>query len=392
MRTNSTNLFLVSVCGLLACFGCHTSSQKLADNSTETAIVQQPALPDSNNFKQTVQGKQVDLFILKNSKNFRVAITNYGGRIVSVLVPAKKGNTIDVVLGYDSLKSYLKPKEPYFGALIGRYGNRIAKGKFSINGKSYQLNINDGVNTLHGGFNGFYSKVWNAKQVSPQSLELTYTSKDGEGGYPGELKVKVIYTVTDDNAIKIDYYATTDKETIVNLTNHAYFNLSGAGSSTITDHLLQINAAYFTPIDPTLIPTGKLQPVKGTPFDFTAAKAINSDIDLQNDQLKNGKGYDHNFVLNTNDGSKPIATVFSPKTGIAMEVYTTEPGLQFYSGNFLTGKDHDGKGKAAYNHRSAFCLETQHFPDSPNKSTFPSTILKPGETYHTNTSYKFFIK
>jgi aldose 1-epimerase len=389
MRTNSTSLILASAWGTIFCLGCHAPAQKNVQSVADTVVLQAPKLPDPNNFKQTVQGKQVELYVLKGKNNFQVAITNYGGRIVSILVDSKSGTPVDVVLGYDNLKSYQKPKEPYFGALIGRYGNRIARGKFSINGKTYQLDINDGINTLHGGFNGFYSKVWDAKQLSSQKLELSYFSKDGEGGYPGNLSVKVTYSISDDNALQINYEATTDKATIINLTNHAYFNLSGAGSSTITDHLLQIDAAAFTPIDTTLIPTGKLQPVKGTPFDFTAAKSIGADISRQNDQLKNGKGYDHNFVLNKKDPNKPVATVYSPKSGITMEVYTAEPGLQFYSGNFLTGKDHDGKGNAAYGYRSAFCLETQHFPDSPNEASFPGTILKPGATYHTSTTYKF---
>ncbi len=251
------------------------------------------------------------------------------------------------------------------------------------------MDINDGVNTLHGGFSGFFSRVFTAKQVNDQQLELTYISKDGEGGYPGNLTVKVSYTLTDDNGVKIEYTATTDKTTIVNLTNHAYFNLNGAGSKTITDNLLKIDADAFTPVDTTLIPTGKLQPVKGTPFDFTSFKAIGKDIGQPDEQLKNGKGYDHNFVLNKHDISQSVATVKSAETGIVMDVYTQEPGLQFYSGNFLTGKTNDGKGGAAYNYRSALCLETQHFPDSPNQPAFPSTVLKPGETYHTVTIYKF---
>ena len=393
MSANSTKFFLALAWAGLLFPGCKSAStNKESNGNADSTVIKTAAIPDSNGFKQNVQGKEVKLFVLKNSGNFQVAITNYGGRVVSMLVPDKDGKPVDVVLGYDSLKSFQKPKEPFFGALIGRYGNRIAKGKFAIDGKNYQLDINDGVNTLHGGFNGFYAKVWDAKQVSPKSLELSYKSKDGEGGYPGNLTVKVVYTVTDDNALKIDYEATTDKTTIVNLTNHAYFNLSGAGSPTITDHLLQINAAAITPIDTTLIPTGKLMPVKNTPFDFTTAKAIGADINKQDEQLKNGKGYDHNFVLDKNAANKPVATVVSPKTGIKMEVYTTEPGLQFYSGNFLTGKDHDGKGGAAYAYRSAFCLETQHFPDSPNESSFPSTSLKPGEVYHTSTTYKFLSK
>jgi aldose 1-epimerase len=392
MRANSTILFLAPACIMLLCFGCKNSLQKQNQSTTDTIITQPVSLPAANNFKQNVQGKQVSLFVLKNNNNFQVAITNYGGRVVSLLVPDKKGNLVDVVLGYNDLKSYQKPKEPYFGAIIGRYGNRIARGKFTLDGKTHQLEINDGVNTLHGGFNGFYAKVWDVKQLSPKSLELSYHSKDGEGGYPGNLDVKVIYTITDDNALKIDYSAVTDKATLVNLTNHAYFNLSGAGSATITDHVLQINADAVTPVDLTLIPTGKLMPVKGTPFDFTAAKAIGADINAPNDQLKNGKGYDHNFVLNKSDSNKPVASVYSPKTGIAMEVYTTEPGLQFYSGNFLTGKDRDGKGNVVYGYRSAFCLETQHFPDSPNEPSFPSTVLKPGNKYQTSTTYRFFNK
>ena len=388
----STRLFFAFACGALlftACKSPATNSGVAAADSTKSATA---AIPDSANFKQTVDGKPVNLYVLKNDSNFQVAITNYGGRIVSMLVNGKDKKPVDVVLGYDSLKSYQKPKEPYFGALIGRYGNRIAKGKFTLDGKAYQLDINDGVNTLHGGFHGFFAQVWDAKQLSAQKLELTYVSKDGEGGYPGKLSVKVTYTVTKDNGLQIDYEATTDKTTLVNLTNHAYFNLSGAGSETITDNVLQIDADNITPVDTTLIPTGKLMPVKGTPFDFTAAKAIGAAIGETNEQLKNGKGYDHNFALNKNDGTKPVATVSSPKTGITMEVYTVEPGLQFYSGNFLTGKSHDGKGGVAYGYRSAFCLETQHFPDAPNEPSFASTVLKPGATYRTSTTYKFVTK
>ncbi|MDO3627178.1 aldose epimerase family protein [Mucilaginibacter sp. BT774] len=388
MKTNSAILICASIFGATICQSCESSSKK-ATPAGDTSIARTVCLPDAKNFKQSINGKQADLYILKNSQ-VQVAITNYGGRVVSIIVPDKNGSPVDVVLGYQDLKYYQKPKEPYFGALIGRYGNRIAKGKFTLDGKMYQLDINDGVNTLHGGFSGFFSKVWDARQVSPQILELSYKSKDGEGGYPGNLDVKVTYTLTDDNGLKIDYSAVTDKATLVNLTNHAYFNLSGAGNTTITDHLLQINADAITPIDSTLIPTGKLMPVKGSPFDFIKAKTIGADIDKQDEQLKNGKGYDHNFVLNKTDG--PVATVYSPKTGISMQIYTTEPGLQFYSGNFLNGKDHDGKCDDAYGYRSAFCLETQHFPDSPNETSFPSTVLRPGTTYRTSTTYKFLNK
>ena len=386
---NNQNLLLILSCStalFAACSGNPKATNSTAKDSV-SATTQQ--IPDSASFTADVQGQKVKLFTLKNNSGATVAITNYGGRLVSLLVPDKDGKATDVILGYDSLKSYQKPKEPYFGAIIGRYGNRIAKGKFILDGKAYQLDINDGVNTLHGGFNGFYGKVFSAKQLSASQLELTYVSKDGEGGYPGNLTATVVYTLAPDNSLKIEYKATTDKPTIVNLTNHAYFNLNGAGSPTITDNILQINADAFLPVDTTLIPTGKLQPVKGTPFDFTTSKTIGKDIGTADEQLKNGKGYDHNFVLNKHDLTTPVATVKSTQTGITMEVYTEEPGLQFYSGNFLTGESKDGKGSIAYPYRSAFCLETQHFPDAPNQPAFASTVLKPGQTYHTVTIYKF---
>ena len=343
---------------------------------------------DSVQYDAIISGKAVKLYTLKNGNGVSVSITNYGGRVVSFMVPDKNDKLTDVVLGYDSISSYRKKGEPFFGALIGRYGNRIGKGKFILEGKAYQLQLNDGTNTLHGGTDGFFGKVWDAKQ-NGQQLELTYSSADGEAGYPGKLDVKVIYTLTDENALQIDYTATTDKTTIVNLTNHAYFNLSGEGSKTILDHELMIAADAITPVDSTLIPTGALLPVKGTSFDFTVAKAIGKDIEMKEEQLKFGKGYDHNFVLKPNDGKTPVAILKSNVTGIKMEVYTTEPGLQFYSGNFLTGVDKDGKGGKSYAHRSALCLETQHFPDAPNHANFASTVLKPGQTYTTSTTYKF---
>jgi len=372
---------------LVGCSG--PAETKLATDSTS---IVKAAAPDAKNFEATINGKAVKLYTLKNSKGASVAITNYGGRVVSLLVPDNKGALTDVVLGYDSVKTYQKPKEPFFGAIIGRYGNRIGKGKFGLDGKAYQLDINDGVNTLHGGFKGFYAQVFDAAQPNDSTLNLTYVSKNGEGGYPGTLTSKVTYTLTADNALKIEYTATTDKTTIVNLTNHAYFNLNGAGDTTILDNIVRIDADNITPVDTTLIPTGKLQPVKSTPFDFTTAKAIGANINDKDEQLKNGKGYDHNFALNKHDISKSIATVSSPKTGIVMDIYTDEPGLQFYSGNFLTGATNDGKGGKAYPHRSAFCMETQHFPDAPNQPAFTSTVLKPGQTYHTITIYKFGSK
>ncbi|WP_113654667.1 aldose epimerase family protein [Pedobacter namyangjuensis] len=386
---NKRNLALVALAlssFLVACNNPEKSSNSV--NDTTSSVVKL----DTGAYQRTINGKQTNLYQLTNKNGAVVQITNYGGRIMSIVVPDKNGKPTDVALGYDSVQSNQKKGEPFFGALIGRYGNRIAKGKFNVAGKPYQVQVNDGVNTLHGGTDGFYSKVWDAKKINDQTLELTYLSKDGEAGYPGNVNVKVVYTLTEDNALKIDYSATTDKETVLNLTNHAYFNLSGEGNSTITDHELTIAASGFTPVDTTLIPTGKIQDVKGTPFDFTKAKVIGKDIDAADEQLKNGKGYDHNFVLDKISSDKPVAIVKSPISGITMEVYTTEPGIQFYSGNFLTGADKDGKGGKSYGHRSAFCLETQHFPDSPNQPSFPSTTLKPGSTYQTSTTYKFLNK
>lgn len=385
---NSICLMFISLWTLSSCGNATNTSSSGKDSTTVSTI----AIPDSTGFKVNVEGKQVNLYVLKNKNGAQLAVTNYGGRVVSLLVADKNGEFKDVVLGYDELKAYQKKGEPFFGALIGRFGNRIAKGKFTLDGRSYQLELNDGVNSLHGGFNGFWAKVWDAKKVNDQTLELTYLSKDGEAGYPGNLTVKVVYELNDDNELKISYEATTDKSTVVNLTNHAYFNLNGAGDSTITDHLLVINADGYTPVDSTLIPTGKIEKVAGTPFDFNTATLIGKRINDADQQLKYGKGYDHNYVLRKGAGLQKAATVSSSKTGIVMDVLTEEPGLQFYSGNFLTGADKDGKGKISYPHRSAFCLETQHFPDAPNQPGFASTTLKPGETYKTLTIYKFSVQ
>ncbi len=385
---NSICLAFISIWTLSSC-GNATNSNS---SGRDTAVVSAIAIPDSNGFKGNIGGKMVELYVLKNRNGAQTAITNYGGRVVSLWVPDKNNEFKDVVLGYDNLKSYQKKGEPFFGALIGRYGNRIAAGKFTLDGRTYQLQLNDGVNTLHGGFNGFFSQVWDAKKISDQILELNYFSKDGEAGYPGNLTVKVIYELTNDNELKISYTATTDKNTVVNLTNHAYFNLNGAGDSTITDHLLMINADGYTPVDSTLIPTGKIEKVAGTPFDFNKATLIGERINNTDQQLKYGKGYDHNFVLRKGKGLHKVATVTSPKTGIVMDILTEEPGLQFYSGNFLTGEDKDGKGKISYPHRSAFCLETQHFPDAPNQPSFPTTVLKPGQEYKTVTIYRFSLQ
>ncbi len=344
-------------------------------------------------YQQEVKGKKVDLYVLTNKNKMSVYVTNYGGRIVSVNVPNKSGSFTDVVLGYDSLKHYFDRKENYFGALIGRYGNRIAKGKFELDGKTYQLAINNAPNTLHGGPTGFHNQVWDAKQLDSQSLELSYVSKDMEEGYPGMLTVKVLYRLTDDNSIEISYQATTDKKTILNLTNHSYFNLNGAGSGTINDHLLTINADKFTPVDSTLIPTGVLADVAGTAFDFRKPRAIGDSVNSNSEQIKNGKGYDHNFVLNRKSVSdmELAATVYSKVSGIKLEVFTQEPGIQFYGGNFLDSSLL-GKKELHYSFRTAFCLETQHFPDAPNRISFASTVIVPGKSYNTKTIYKFSVQ
>lgn len=364
--------------------------QTQTDMNTDSASAN---IPDTAAFDSTINGKKTTLFILKNKNNATAAITNYGGKIVSFFVPDKDGKPTDVVLGYKNITDYVNGKQAYFGALIGRYGNRIGKGKFTLEGKQYQITLNNNGNALHGGTHGFNSKVWDAKQLNDHSLQLNYVSKDGEEGFPGTLNVKVIYTLTDDNELKIDYEATTDKTTVLNLTNHAFFNLNGEGSGDILGHKLILNADKFTPVDATLIPTGKLDPVEGTPFDFRKEKTIGQDIEAQNEQIKNGKGFDHNFVLirKSSTGLEPAATVTGDKTGIVMDVTTQEPGIQFYSGNFLTGEDIGITGKA-YPFRSSFCLETQHFPDSPNQPSFPTTTLKPGQTYKTTSVYKFSVK
>ena len=337
-------------------------------------------------FGKMPDGTPVEVYTLSNAHGMEVRITTYGGAVVSLTAPDRNGKFADVVLGMDNLDGYRRQPN-FFGALIGRYGNRIGHGKFSLEGKTYELPRNDNGNTLHGGPQGFDKRVWQAREV-PGGLELTYVSKDGEEGFPGTLTAKVVYSVTDRNELKIDYTATTDKPTVVNLTNHSYFNLAGAGEGDILQHEVTLYADRFTPVDAGLIPTGELRPVKGTPFDFTKAMAIGARIDQNDEQLKFGKGYDHNWVLNkANGGLTKAAEVYEAKSGRMMEVMTTEPGLQFYTGNFLDGIH--GKGGKAYVRRGAFCMETQHYPDSPNKPAFPSTELKPGETYHTTTVYRF---
>jgi len=329
---------------------------------------------------------KVYLYTLTNNKGTEVKITNYGGIVTSFVTADKAGNKSNIVVGFDSLSGYLA-KPPYFGALIGRYGNRIGDAKFTLDGTTYKLAANNGKNHLHGGLKGFDKVVWDAMVMSDTvpSLMLNYLSKDGEEGYPGNLKVSVTYTLTDDDELKIEYNAETDKATPVNLTNHSYFNLSGDVNNTILNHTLMINADNYTPVDTTLIPTGEIKSVKGTPFDFTSAKVIGKEIDSV------PGGYDHNWVLNSKGGSlQKVAVLSDSVSGRSVEVYTTEPGLQFYTGNFLDGTLINRDGKHISLH-TAMCMETQHFPDSPNKPDFPSTILKPGEKYHTETVYKVVV-
>ena len=371
---------------LLLAASCNSTTQKEVKVQVHADTVSISAKA----FEKNIAGKAVHLFTLKNSSGLKAMITNFGGRLVGLFVPDKAGNPVDVVAGFAAIEGYQKSTEPYFGATIGRYGNRIAKGLFHLDGKSYALFTNNGPNTLHGGKKGYQDVVWDAKQTDGQTLELTYLSKDMEGGFPGNLQVKVTYALTNENALKISYEAVTDKNTVVNLTNHAFFNLNGVQSGSILNHLVKIDADQYTPVDSTLIPTGKIEEVKGTPFDFTQAKTIGKAINTANVQLKYGKGYDHNFVLNPHKTDQAVAVVTGDQTGIEMHVYTDQPGLQFYSGNFMQGKNRM-KGQHQDDFRTAFALETQHFPDSPNQPSFPTTILKPGAVYRSVSIYKFSV-
>ena len=395
-----TSLLATSLSSALLLAACSSPSATSQETATTTAAPADSAatgtststIPTSASFGKTVDGTDIQLITLSNAHGLKASISTYGGTLTSLLVPDKAGKLSDVILGFDNVSGYLSPafrkSNPYFGALIGRYGNRIAKGKFTIDGHAYQVGVNDGSNSLHGGKVGFNQKVWAAKpgtSADGQTVTLTYLSKDGEEGYPGNLTVTVVYTLTADDALKIDYTATTDKATPLNLTNHAYFNLALGQSKDVLAHQVTLPADRYTVVDATLIPTGELKAVKGTPFDFTAPHAIGERI------AQVPGGYDHNWVLNTATGQHAAATVYEPTTGRTLEVTTDEPGVQFYTGNFLDGSL-TGKGGVVYGKHAGFCLETQHFPDSPNQPKFPSTILKPGETYHTTTSYTFGVR
>jgi aldose 1-epimerase len=360
--------FLLAGALALACFG--QAPKKGSSTVTRSSFGK---LPD---------GRTVEALTLSNG-SMQARIMTYGAAVVSLTAPDKNGKYADIVLGMDGIDGYVKGV-PYFGAIVGRYGNRIGKGTFQLDGKTYKLAINNGENALHGGLKGFDKQIWTAREANG-GVEFTYVSKDGEEGYPGTLTAKILYTLTPQNELRIEYTATTDKPTVVNLTNHTYFNLAGEGD--ILQHQVMLNADRFTPVDKGLIPTGELRPVKGTPFDFSKLTAIGARIDQKEEQLVFGGGYDHNWVL-SGTGMKKAAEVYEAKSGRVMEVFTEEPGLQFYTGNFLDGTI-TGKGGRVYQRRAAFCMETQHYPDSPNKPSFPSTRLDPGKTYHTVTMYKF---
>lgn len=365
---------------LLLCTACQ---------QTESPVTLSGLSP--KNFEAEVQGKKTGLYVLKNKNNMEVCITNYGGRIVSVMVPDRDGVMRDVVLGFDSIQDYIKyPTD--FGATIGRYANRIANGRFKLDDVVYQLPLNNFGHCLHGGPNGFQYRVFDAQQKSDNEIQLKYISQDGEEGFPGKLACTVTMSLSDDNAIDIKYEASTDKPTIVNMTNHSYFNLDGDPTSDNGKYLLQVNGDYFTPVDSTFMTTGEILSVEGTPFDFRNPTALGERFTIDDEQLKNGKGIDHNWVLNTKGNiNVSCARLKSEKTGITMDVYTTEPGIQVYTGNFLDGTLVGKKG-IVYNHRASVCLETQKYPDTPNKADWPSAVLRPGEVYRSQCIYKFSVE
>lgn len=375
------NKFLISLFVLFGLFACKNESKK-------------PALLDAKNFETLVDSKNVNLYTLQSGNGLYMQVTNLGGRVVSLWCPDKNGNVEDVVLGHKTIQEYIDFEgERFVGCVVGRYANRIANGQFTIDGTTYNVPKNNNGQSLHGGLKGLDMVVWNVDQVTDNEIKLSYTSPDGEEGYPGTLKIKMTYTLTRDNEFKITYSAVTDKPTVVNLSHHGFFNLRGEGKGTINDHVLVINADSITPVNEVLIPTGKLMPVEGTPFDFTKATSIGQRINEDNEQLKFGKGYDHNWVLNRKSANELefAASVYEPVSGRYMEIWTDQPGIQFYGGNFFEGK---GKGKygSTFNYREAFALETQKFPDGPNQAGFPSTRLNPGEEYKHTCIYKFSLK
>jgi len=375
--------YIIVLISILLYISCQQSTKKTVSDKDKS--VHSPLKED---FDTIIDGENVTLFTLKNVNGIEIKLTNYGARVVSILAPDKKGNFADIAMGYNTIEEYLVDKM-YQGCVVGRYANRIKEGKFSIGDQEYKLFLNDGPNALHGGKKGFDKVVWDAVQ-NGNSVSMKYISPDMEEGYPGELTVALKYTLTDNDELKLEYEATTDKTTVVNLSNHTYFNLKGEGDSTILDHKFIINADYITPVNATLIPTGELMPVENTAFDFRKGMTIGEKINEDHEQLKNGLGYDHNWVLNKKNEELTMAIIFSePLSGRAVEIKTTEPGLQFYSGNFMDGTI-KGKSGRAYQYRSGFVLETQHFPDSPNQPEFPETTIEPGETYKQTTIYRFY--
>ena len=376
--------------------GKESESENLSGPEQEANLAEKTMNIEQSNFGKTADGTAVEQYTITNAAGLEMSVISYGGIITTLKVPNKDGEYEDVVLGFDNIEDY-ENGNPYFGAIIGRYGNRIAEGKFTLDGEKYNLDTNDGPNSLHGGEKGFDKVVWDVESSTSENagtLRLSYISKDGEGGYPGNLETIVTYTLNSDNELNIKYEATTDKKTVVNLTQHSYFNLSGDFSKKILDHVVEINADEFLPVDNTLIPTGELKQVEGTPFDFTEPTTISKGLEMEgsNAQLDRGPGFDHCWVLNEQDsGIRFAASAYEPKSGRFMEVYTNEPALQFYIGNFLDGSL-PAKGGGTYGKRTGFCMETQHYPDSPNQGKFPSTVLEPGEKYTSETSYKFSVK
>ena len=377
-----TKLFIIPAIAMIANFGCATRPTSLSK-------------VDRANFQTTVDGKSVDLYYLKNKNGIEITVTNFGARIVELFVPDRDGKFADIVLGHDHIDKYVNygKNERFLGATIGRYGNRIAKGKFTLDEVEYTLPLNNGPNTLHGGTKGFDMLVWDATQTDPQTIEFRLVSPDGDQGYPGTLTVDMTYQLNDDNELTIVHKATTDKKTVVNLTHHSFFNLHGAGNGTVNDHVLTINASNYTPVDATLIPDGPIATVEGTPMDFRMPTMIGERVDQDFEQLRYGKGYDHNWVLDRKTANEPeqAAIVYEPASGRMMEVWTTEPGIQFYGGNFFDGSCIGKEGKT-YDFRASLALETQHYPDSPNRPDFPSTILEPGQNYYHKCIYKFGVK
>jgi aldose 1-epimerase len=381
-------LILLSALTLIACNN-NTKEKEMTDQKPEIGLPYTKFSVIEDAYGE-IDGNKIKQYTLTNPKGMSVKIINYGGTVTDIMAPDKDGKMGDVILGYDSLNGYLQEGNPYFGCLVGRYANRIANAKFTLDGKTYQLAANDHGNTLHGGLKGFDKRIWTASDIntdSVSSIKFSYVSKDGEEGYPGNLHAEVIYTLTGDDELKIDYTTTADKATPVNLTNHCYFNLSAGADSTILDHELMLNADKYTPVNEKLIPTGKIDDVKGGPMDFTTAKKIGRDI------AQVSGGYDHNWVLNKNEGVLvSIGSLYHAGSGRYMEIFTTEPGIQFYSGNFLDGTLKTTRGGAKYVKHAGLCLETQHFPDSPNQPGFPNTILKPGKVYRHTTIYAFSVK